>query len=202
MTTHRSDTAADRRAGRRRRTATVLVGALLAAVLSLLVQGTAQACTCMPQDAAAEVEAAGVIFVGTPTGRTDAQEPDPELDIDAAAWTFDVETVHRGTVGATTTVASATNSAACGITFREGEKYLVLGTEVDGELRAGLCSGTGLLANADADRLELIGAGTAPQQVAAPQDTGPSAWPFVAGAAGLLLLAGVVVLVLRRRRQA
>lgn len=190
----------------RRRAIAVVVGAVLAAALSLLVQGTAHACTCMPQDAAAEVEAADVIFIGTPTSSEPLTAADEnEQAMEPVGWTFQVDTVHQGTTTATTTVASAENSAACGITFRTGEKYLVLGSVVDGQLRAGLCGGTGLLANADADRLDLIGAGAAPQPDPAPaaaaEEPASTTWLLVAGLGILVLVAGAVVLVLVRRRQ-
>lgn len=189
----------------RRRSIVVIVGAMLAAVLSLLVQGTAHACSCMQPDPAAEVAAADVVFVGTPVASEHTSSDDETgRAMEPVDWTFQVDTVHRGTATATTTVGSAADSAACGITFRTGEKYLVLGNVVDGQLRAGLCGGTGLLANADADRLDLIGAGAPPQPdpvaAPAPEASASTTWLVIAGVGVSVLIAGAVVLARLRRR--
>lgn len=99
-----------------------LVIAVLAGLLSTLAPGRACACSCAydpdgPQIAELVAHAAAA-FTGTVTavrteGATDYYE-------------FAVGEVFTGDVGETTTLATATDAAACGTGFREGAEYLVL----------------------------------------------------------------------------
>lgn len=197
--------------GGRRRAATVVVGALLAAVLSLLVQGTAHACSCMQPEARADIDRAEVIFVGTPTKRVEPTSDDGSVNSAApVTWTFDVTTVHRGSATARTAVDSALMDASCGLTFSLGREYLVFARTVGhdyeildrtayGHLGADLCSGTMLLADADAERLGLLGDGVPPEPdpTLAAGNPGPSPW--LLGIVIVMLAAGAVVMVRLRR---
>lgn len=189
--------APERRGARWRRSVTVLIGAVVAGLVSLVVQGTSHACSCMPYSPAEQIEISDAVFVGTPISQVDTAGGEGG----GLRWSFDVETVHKGEVGATTSLETAGDSAACGIEFREGERYLVFATGQD-RIGANLCSGTGPVDRADAETLALLGEGSPPTPDRATADTDEGvSWPLVGGITAVVLIGGAVVLLLMRARR-
>ena len=64
-----------------------------------------------------------------------------------------VDTVWKGKVRTEEVVFTPPNSAACGVTFRDHEQYLIYATyQEDDTLQATLCSGTALISDVENDR--------------------------------------------------
>jgi hypothetical protein len=191
---------------------TVLVGVLALAVPVIMV-GTAPAalaCSCVTQQLAAQADRADVVF----SGRVLALEPErPRTMVgsaDPVTWTFSVDRRYKGDAQAPQPVVSARSEASCGVEFREGRTYLVLGTHQQAggtlHLASTLCNGTRELAAVPAADLAVLGPGQVPPPVVAPTPaTDPAGrdagLPIVAGL-GVLVVAALVGLAVRRRRRA
>ncbi len=72
-------------------------------------------------------------------------------------YNFAISKQWKGIKGKTASIATASNSAACGINFDEDRDYLVYAyqTEGDDQLRTNLCTRTARLSDAAADLTEL-----------------------------------------------
>jgi len=125
------------------------VAATVAAGLATVLAQPAVACSCAPPPGAPSlVEQADAVFVGTVVARRDLPQQSPFLAGDAD-WTFDVESVVKGPVGAAREVVRThLSSPSCGIVFDLGARYIVYARRVDERLTTGLCSGTALAAQA------------------------------------------------------
>lgn len=178
----------------------VLAALLGAAGLVLFTPVAAHACSCVGGDVAAYADRADVVFTGTlvevtpPPARLFWSSGDP------ATYSFDVERVHQGEVGASTEVRSAVSGASCGLEgMQDGSRYVVFATLDDG-LWANLCGGTDLARPGLVNRLErALGPARAPASdppadvagsVSSVESDGP---PGLSGLPGLpgLGLAGV-----------
>ncbi len=153
---------------------------LLVAVVALGLPGRATAaCRILTPDE--RFERAEVIFSGQVTSTDDLSKPAP--------WhtTMRVERVWKGDVRepAQVTVSSPTNA----VRFQAGDDYLVYGARVDDSPRihTDVCMGTAPLAESAANLDHL-------------DRTVPKRQPWVAVAIGLLLAAGVALVVLGRPR--
>lgn len=93
------------------------------------------------------------IFAGevTELSRTDIRSGYGEVEA-----RFDVSEMWKGFESEALTVSTASNSAACGYSFEEGEEYLVYASESDGELRTTLCSRTSGLSSVGEEELSVL----------------------------------------------
>ncbi|GAA2001466.1 hypothetical protein JL107_01285 [Nakamurella flavida] len=202
-----------------RRLVLLMIGAILAGSVTLLVPGTAAACSCTNEPFSAQQARADIIFTGTPTAADVPLPVDGLQSSDAPVhWSFSVDAVHRGPVTATVEVDSALSEASCGIALRAGRPYLVLGTIADGRISTHLCSGTAPLAAVAATDLAALGPAEPPaddmQSVfdaraateRAQEDADSGSWtgPRIAVVAALVaavLGSGVLALNRRSRRE-
>ena len=117
-------------------------------LLAMLAAPTAYACSCVPPGPPSEALAqADVVAAVEVLGIDRTTEADYPL--------LRVQTrVIRGFKGADSdrlALYTATNSAACGFNFEEGQRYLVYASDHDGTLSTGLCTRTAALADAEED---------------------------------------------------
>lgn len=183
----------------------VLAALLGAAGLVLFTPVAAHACSCVGGDVAAYADRADVVFTGTlvevtpPPARLFWSSGDP------ATYSFDVERVHQGEVGASTEVRSAVSGASCGLEgMQTGSRYVVFATLDDG-LWANLCGGTDLARPGLVRRLDrALGPARAPASdppadvvgsVRAVESDGPPGLPGLGltGVGGLLATVAAVV---------
>jgi len=111
-----------------------LLAACLAASLVPLAAEPASACTCAPASPEEHADYARVVF----TGRVRTIERE-EFEHTVR---FRVTKVYKGEVDRRVTVVTASDSAACGCSFREGSKYTVFGRRRSEPYSTNLCSGT------------------------------------------------------------
>lgn len=209
------------------RTALTTVAAAAAVVVGvpltmLATAPPAFACSCVSSDLVDQLARHEVVFAGTVTAVGEPRDGGYPGGTDVE-WEFQVDAVHRGTVGAQQSVSSPQSSASCGYEFVVGRTYLVVGSEHEGALRTGLCEGTAELSDLSAADLELLGPGVVPAgaerpavesaepavesaEPAAAIDRDPPSRdritvvvPVVAGI-GLVLVGAWLVVALRRRR--
>lgn len=126
--------------------ATAFAGALAVSTST----GTAYACDCAiaaPDDYLAMADVAFEGVVATVAIAPSMPGRDPSLD--PISVTFAVETVLKGPaddgIGSEIVVATAGNSAACGMAFSPGERWRIYATLTDGAPQTGSCSGDELL---------------------------------------------------------
>ena len=126
-----------------RHTSALRLLAALAIVIGISAVPIAQvaACSCMqlgPEEAA---QMADVVFAGSVVGE-EVGAADPAAPMAAPVrYTFAVDGVAKGEVGAEVAVVAGGDSAMCGVTFTMNDRWLVFGTVQDGSLATGLCSG-------------------------------------------------------------
>ncbi|GAA3386758.1 hypothetical protein [Cryptosporangium minutisporangium] len=122
-----------------------LVGAAMAAAGVVANPEPACACDCLPITPGEAQSEASVVFVGTVerlAGKPDEGSPEP------VTFVFSVESVVKGTLGAGPTFRVQTNngSAACGVEFEVGRRYVVYASDADGTPFVTQCGGTHRLA--------------------------------------------------------
>ncbi len=114
-------------------------------IITLLTIRGVSACSCLPpsppEEAFMESDA---VFTGVVS------------DIDSNELGFDVTFTVSGSYGEESLtneiiVSTAKDSAACGISFEDGEEYLVYATQDEGEYSANLCSRTTQITSANED---------------------------------------------------
>jgi hypothetical protein len=112
-----------------------IASALLLATLSMPLTATpAWACSCVVTTPEEQADSARVVF----TGRVrSVEQTDNELSV-----RFRVKTVYKGRVERRTDVVTASDSAACGCSFKEGKRYTVFGSRKREPVPTNLCSGT------------------------------------------------------------
>ncbi|HEY7876436.1 MAG TPA: hypothetical protein VIG64_15080 [Actinomycetota bacterium] len=111
----------------------VLVATL---AMPLVWMPSAKACSCAPSDPRDTLHATEGAFAGTYVGREPTDPADPYADYD---YIFDTDEVYKGDVGDPVRVRSASNGAACGLEYAEGQS-VALFLERDGETwRSSLC---------------------------------------------------------------
>lgn len=154
---------------------------LAVATLSTIVSVAAPvthvlACSCIhftPGQALATADAA---FVGVLTGIDNPQDPQAEPGNDPIRYTFAVETVLKGQLGATIDVRSSPSSASCGQEFGLAQRWRVFAfADENLRLQTGLCSGD-----------ELLAEGVAPT----PKPNGPPP-ALLVGIGGIAVLAAI-----------
>jgi len=166
-------------------------------LLILLVAGVlvapappAWACSCAQIDA---LQFADVAFVGRVVSIGAGADGGRRVE-------FAVESVQKGPAGSTVTLTTSVSSASCGFDFAVGHRYRVFA-------RSGqttLCSGNQEIPGFGTtlgDRVSLAPAITKPRPgvYAAASSASPAHW--APAGIGLIVLAGVAVLLVRRRRK-
>lgn len=179
-----------------------VVRALLLAVLvtpSLVVLSTTQAlaCSCIPPgpDKVA-IEDADAVFSGTVSDIEDGVD----IGFDNVTWSFAVDRVYKGAeVTEDQDVTSQTQSAACGVIFKEEKRYAIFAYENKGKLVTNICMNTRPLAEGKDLKLEPIATFDNMQDEAPDRDPDPatgeggSGWdPLAVGAVGLLAVSAIV----------
>ena len=136
-----------------RKVAAILV---TTALLGLSHVNEAHACTCGPSPTTLRaVTEASAVFAGTILDTTPPSTPTGEM-----VARFSVEKVwKRSRTETVVEVHTPANSAACGLSFAPGSKWLIFAEEIDGHLSAALCSRSKPLDAAQAD-LGVLGPGT------------------------------------------
>jgi hypothetical protein len=191
----------------RRRVALAFLAAALLSSLWLLGPAAppAGACSCAETNDEELFARADAVFVGQVLD----YEPPPPAEVmssgDPATWTLGVTEVYKGEVTAVQEIVSAVESATCGVRLDGADEFLVFANLGDGPVPitagqywASSCSGT---RPADLQPLAVDAQATPPLPVA---DGVPSAsaagterarlwWPWVAGAAVVAVVAGLVV---------
>ena len=106
----------------------------MAAALVPVTANPASACSCAFATPEEHADSARVVF----TGRA------RQIHRDESQLTvrFRVQTVYKGEVDRRVTVVTASQSAACGCSFREGVRYTVFGTRKREPIATNLCTGT------------------------------------------------------------
>ena len=200
-----------------RRLLVLVLGAFVLLTAGWVVAPAASACSCVPATPAEQLDRADVVFTGTLVSR-EVVHPVPGVvgSDDPAVHVFAVDTVLKGTAAAQQPVVSADSSASCGLDLSGDGPFLVHATDPpggpEGQLTATLCGGT---APADAELVADVqalagGPGTTAGPGAADGPVDPfmgvtegasrtSVLLWVAGLAGLTLLAGVLVVLHGRR---
>ena len=198
----------------RRALVTVLLGGLLLAA-GLLVASPASACSCAGGTTADYFEHADAVFTGSLFSR-DADHPDwPMMSSDdPALYVFTAHVVFKGEVHEAQAVVSADSGASCGLELSGKGPFVIFANRdpelPEGQYRAGLCDGSGVLDPAVV--AELAGLTTLTRSTGAPgalpaegsagvdSADGPGLVPAAlvgASVLGALVLGWVV---LRRRR--
>lgn len=120
----------------------IVVLAILSAVLVSWGPGAELASACDCQGPASDAEAVArsdVAFTGVLVDRID---PDPlRSSADAVRYVFEVQLVHKGSVGARVEVESAFSSASCGAVISEEFPAFVVATDEGDRLVTWLCDG-------------------------------------------------------------
>jgi len=101
------------------------------------------ACSCIAMSPEEAARTADAVFAGTvvgeePPAARDLLGPEPMGQV---VYTFAVDGVAKGEVGAEASVVAGGDSAACGMTFSTKERWLIFATIQDGMLTTSLCAG-------------------------------------------------------------
>lgn len=128
-------------------------------VASLAFATSAEACKCKaPPPPKEALAASAAVF----SGKVTKIEPDRGYGL---LVTLKVASVWKGVDGAEVVVHTPRDSAACGVSFKEGSEFLVYADKMKGDdielLTTNLCTRTKLLADAKEDLAELGPAGPA-----------------------------------------
>ena len=195
-------------------TAVCLIAVSLALVMSVLwlfgAPGKVYACMCDPPGSPTEeLEKFSEVFAGRVVSvqHSDDLNARSVIPVDRSTVGFEVSAVWKGAVHEDMYI---TTGGSCGITFVEGEEYIVYAYDSpyddDGYI-VSMCSRTALLAQAQAD-LNALGDGNAPRAGTGgplpeqPQDSLVSrTWVIVlVVAAAVIVIGGIVVYPRVRRR--
>ena len=182
----------------------ILVGLLVAPALVVVGATQALACSCIPaQPDKVAAKDAKAVFAGTMV-EADVAEP----GFSPGVWTFDVNEVYKGEVERSQEVTSQTQSAACGLIFKEEKRYVVFAYENKGALETNSCMNTRPLEDGKEPKLDAIstfasGDGTGPGAgLGSTSDDPEGLDPIAIGAIGLLAVSALVAvafLVARKR---
>lgn len=127
-----------------------ILGALAIVVgVSVVPLAQVAACSCMEMVPAEAARMADAVFTGTPVSEQPGP-PNPDAPMPAGPsgpvlYTFAVDGVAKGDVGAEATILGGGDSAMCGMTFATNERWLIFATLQEGALGTSLCAGNLLL---------------------------------------------------------
>ena len=189
-----------------RTTSTITRLSLALAVLTLTLLGPllpANACSCVPPDAAEFLNNSEFVFVGSLVA--DPTAGGAANNLSQVPYTFSVDAVYKGDLrDPAVQVWSATNGAACGFELAVGEPVGVAASFFDGRLSGGLCSVVGaeqLVAVAEQQGISP----TIPDPTASepPVETGPTdrtetPWGIAVGAIAVAVVGAGWALARRR----
>ena len=184
----------------------LLLVALMASSMVVVAATQALACSCIPPRPDEEaVKDADAVFSGTMV----QTEKGVNVGFDRVTWTFAVDTVYKGDVEDSQEVTSHTQSAACGLIFKEEKRYAVFaysGAEgqASDELETNSCMNTRSLGTNEDLRLppKAIDATTLPLPPVVEDEEAPSPnlVPIFVAAGAIFVLTGLVFVALRRKR--
>ena len=171
---------------------------------ALVVVGATQAiaCSCIPrQPDKVAVKDAAAVFTGTLSDTEDGVD----IGFDNVTWTFAVDTVYKGDeVTQEQDVTSQTQSAACGLVFKEEKRYAVFAYENKGKLETNSCMNTRPLAEGKDLKLEPVATFVASVDGGTGVDVvrDPGWDPVTVAVVGLVAVGAIVAIafVLARRR--
>ncbi len=131
----------------------------------------AHACSCLqPGSALEEMGKSNAVFSG--------QVKETRFKEERIEVNFEVYEVWQGEMGPTVTFTTASDSAACGYPFVDGEEYLIYAGEYSGEFAVNLCSRTMLLTDAEED-LQALGEGYSMEGYPSPIKDQPFFWILI-----------------------
>jgi hypothetical protein len=172
----------------------------LAACLLALVPMPAAACSCAAAEPEQLLTVADAAFAGTVIGVQPGVDPKTMViggpGLAPVVYEFAVDGVAKGSVGAHTFVRAGADSAACGMTFGVGERWLVFAIH-DGEmLGTGLCSGNAPLAIGESPPLAMSAPTGEPSSAAV---SIPAPMLVAVGSFSLLVVASLIAFRTPRR---
>ena len=180
----------------------VLLVAVMASSLVVIATTEALACSCIPPRPDKEaIKDAAAVFTGTMV-EADVAEP----GFTPGTWTFAVDSVFKGVDADRVEVTSHTQSAACGLIFKEEKRYVVFAHRENGKLQTNSCTNTRPIGNDEVLAAEAFGLAERTETRAAPplvedvEQPSPNLTPIVVGGASVLLVAGLAALALKRKR--
>lgn len=163
----------------------------------VLTPSPSWACSCAVAKTPQQVRNAGTVAAGTVDWTaTDGQTRTYQVSLDA---------VYKGAAAETEKLATSADEASCGVgDLATGKRYLFfIEGRHPGAMRIGLCGGTTTYDAALARQIERVtgppGKPSAAADISSDDDSGSRTALVAGGAAGLLALAALVALVLRRR---
>lgn len=131
------------------------------AALVVIQPNCAYACSCRPPGSPAEeLGESDVVFLGRVVSVATPNKP-IENSSDVTTVTFETSKGWKGDVTQTLTLTTPGSSASCGVSFVQGEEYVVYAQSNEGTLTTNLCSRTNTVANATED-ITALGAGQTP----------------------------------------
>ena len=158
------------------------------------------ACKCSePGSPAEEVEKSDAVFAGKVFLVQHSYDPNAKsvTPEDRSTIGINVSAVWKGTVHEVMYITTPPTGGSCGLTFVEGEEYVVYASDShygDDSYTASICSRTALLAEAQAD-IDALGEGQAPQAGTRGPAPVESESPVSVGWAFALVLAAAILLV-------
>lgn len=178
-----------------------LVSVVFALSLSSLPAVQVAACSCAMGETEAQINAAQLAFVGTVVDQRETGAPNGIGDA-MVEYAFEIERASGPTSGLTI-VAAGSGGASCGITFANGEKWLVIlpGRSDMGDTH--LCAGNLRMTDLDAAQRSEIEALLTSTPTLEPREQSSDALPgsmiaLIVGGGAMLLLLGAGLLALRR----
>ena len=176
----------------------LLIALLAAGGLVFVVPGRVLACSCVPSPPFEKsVKEADAVFAGAVASSEQVSGVETEVvapTYGEFVYTFNVDEVVSGEVGATVEVHAYSSSAACGIQFREGDRYVVFAYERRGDLETNLCSRTERI-NETVTFGGSAPAGGPGAETSTGAETGSDPLPVLVGAAAVLGVGVLLVLV-------
>lgn len=135
--------------------------AVIVAIGVLVVPTTrALACSCVGGGPAETAQRADAVFVGHVVAeRAEGADLDPW---GGTVYTFAVDGVAKGNVGARIEVVAGGEEDMCGLAFSRGARWLVFASREGDQLHSGLCSGSVVLEPGAAAPFELVDPVAAP----------------------------------------
>lgn len=166
----------------------------LTVTATIVPMATAQACSCIPPDAAQFLEDSGFVFSGSLLERPNrgGGNVDGVGGLENVAYTFEVDAVYKGDLrDSVVQVWSASNGAACGFELAVGEPVAIAASVSGGQLTGGLCATFGV------DQLESAAAAagiepTVPQPAPPEPTVEATEQPETSGGSIVIVLVGSV----------
>ncbi len=169
----------------------------------LFLNSEVWACTCIRVPPEESFERSTAVFAGRVVEK-EFSKSIPELILrgyssaDPVKVTFEVSEIWRGPDYKTIVLTTAVSEASCGYSFREGEEYLVYAYGKENRLETGLCSGTKLLSEAQADIL-AFGEGKVPKNPGSNVPLFSNLFMIIPIVVALIAILGIVKIMQRKK---